>query len=134
MTVAIIWGFTMSGLVYTISHIMGKTHRTSGNVLYDYFMGACLNPRVAGVDLKMWAEIRVPWPVLFYLSLSCLLKQYEVDGSITAPAFFMVLAHWLYVNACQKGEECIPTSWDIFYELDGKYAILGSVNINLMSY
>ncbi len=28
----------------------------------------------------------------------------------------MVLAHLLYVNACMKGEECIPTTWDIFYE------------------
>ncbi|KAI8977019.1 ergosterol biosynthesis ERG4/ERG24 [Mycotypha africana] len=120
MTVAIIWGFVMSGLVYFISYAMGKTHeRKSGNFFYDYFMGVCLNPRIGVVDLKMWAEIRLPWPVLFYLSLSCLLKQYESYGTITAPAFFMMLAHFLYANACQKGEECIPTSWDIFYELDG---------------
>ncbi|KAF7729579.1 hypothetical protein EC973_004254 [Apophysomyces ossiformis] len=119
MTVAIIWGFTMTTLVYVISTLMGKQHRMSGNFFYDYFMGACLNPRIAHVDLKMWAEIRVPWPVLFYISLSCLLKQYETSGFVTGPACFMVLAHFLYVNACQKGEECIPTSWDIFYEKDG---------------
>ncbi|KAI7904016.1 ergosterol biosynthesis ERG4/ERG24 [Cokeromyces recurvatus] len=119
MTVAMLWGFTMSTLVYVISAFMGKTHRMSGNFVYDYFMGACLNPRIGHVDLKMWAEIRLPWPVLFYLSLSCLLKQYETYGTVTAPAVFMVLAHFLYANACQKGEECIPTSWDIFYECDG---------------
>ncbi|CEP10087.1 hypothetical protein [Parasitella parasitica] len=119
MTVAIIWGFTMSTMVYVASIAMKDTHRMSGDFLYDYFMGACLNPRIGKVDLKMWAEIRVPWPVLFYLSLSCLLNQYETYGEITPPAFFMVLAHFLYVNACQKGEECIPTSWDIFYEKDG---------------
>ena len=28
----------------------------------------------------------------------------------------MLIAHFIYANACQKGEECIPTSWDIFYE------------------
>lgn len=120
MTVAMIWGFVMSGLVYVFSSMMGKNHRMSGNFFYDYFMGACLNPRIVKVDLKMWAEIRLPWPVLFYLSLSCLLKQYETYGTVTAPTAFMVLAHFLYVNACQKGEECIPTSWDIFYEKDGK--------------
>ncbi|KAG0176800.1 hypothetical protein DFQ29_005609 [Apophysomyces sp. BC1021] len=119
MTVAIIWGFTMTTLVYVISTLMKQQHRMSGNFFYDYFMGVCLNPRIGHVDLKMWAEIRVPWPVLFYISLSCLLKQYETQGSVTAPACFMVLAHFLYVNACQKGEECIPTSWDIFYEKDG---------------
>lgn len=120
MTVAILWGFVMSGCVYGWSLLTKDTHRMSGYFLYDFFMGAPLNPRIAHVDLKMWAEIRVPWPVLFYLSLSCLLKQYETYGTVTAPMCFMVLAHFLYANACQKGEECIPVSWDIFYEKDGK--------------
>ncbi|KAG1151691.1 hypothetical protein G6F37_004118 [Rhizopus arrhizus] len=119
MTVAILWGFVMSGCVYGWSLLTKDTHRMSGYFLYDFFMGAPLNPRIAHVDLKMWAEIRVPWPVLFYLSLSCLLKQYETYGTVTAPMCFMVLAHFLYANACQKGEECIPVSWDIFYEKDG---------------
>lgn len=119
MTWAILWGFTMSSLVYIISTLKGTNHRMSGNFFYDYFMGACLNPRIGHVDLKMWAEIRVPWPVLFYLSLSCLVKQYQINGYVTAPVCFMLLAHFLYANACQKGEECIPTSWDIFYEKDG---------------
>ncbi|KAI8384383.1 ergosterol biosynthesis ERG4/ERG24 [Radiomyces spectabilis] len=119
MTVAIIWGFTMSALVYLYSNLTGQNHRMSGNFFYDFFMGAPLNPRIGHVDLKMWAEIRVPWPVLFYISLSCALKQWETRGTVTPPVAFMVLAHFLYVNACQKGEECIPPSWDIFYEKDG---------------
>ncbi|KAI9321670.1 ergosterol biosynthesis ERG4/ERG24 [Dichotomocladium elegans] len=119
MSVAIIWGFVMSTLVYVSSAINGTQHRMSGNIFYDYFMGGPLNPRIGHVDLKMWAEIRIPWPVLFYISVSCLLKQYELTGQITGPQAFMVLAHFLYVNACQKGEECIPTSWDMFYEKDG---------------
>lgn len=123
MTVAILWGFFMSTIVYAAGTLSGKTHRMSRNFFYDYFMGATLNPRIGHVDLKMWAEIRLPWPVLFYLSLSCLLKQYETYGAVTAPAVFIVLAHFLYVNACQKGEECIPTSWDIFYEKDGNRRI-----------
>ncbi|KAI8069225.1 ergosterol biosynthesis ERG4/ERG24 [Gongronella butleri] len=119
MFTAIIWGFVMTTLVYVISGVMGKHHRMSGSFFYDYFMGACLNPRVGHVDLKMWAETRVPWPVLFYISVSCALKQYQALGYVPAPAAFMVLAHFLYSNACQKGEECIVTSWDIFYEKDG---------------
>ncbi|KAI9029566.1 ergosterol biosynthesis ERG4/ERG24 [Phycomyces nitens] len=119
MSVAIIWGFTLTALVQFSSIIKGNGHRLSGNFFYDFFMGYPLNPRIGHVDLKMWAEIRVPWPILFFLSVSCLLKQYELTGVVTGPACFMVLAHFLYVNACQKGEECIPTSWDIFYEKDG---------------
>jgi delta24(24(1))-sterol reductase len=120
MTVAIIWGFTMSTLVYVTSIFKGTQHRMSGNFLYDFFMGAPLNPRIGHLDLKMWAECRVPWPTLFFTSVSCALKQYELRGYVSAPVAFMVLAHFLYTNACQKGEECIPTSWDIAYEKDGK--------------
>ncbi|KAI9480586.1 MAG: ergosterol biosynthesis ERG4/ERG24 [Benjaminiella poitrasii] len=119
MTVAIIWGFTMTTLVFIFSFLTGTTHRMSGNLIYDYFMGASLNPRIGPVDLKMWAECRVPWPVLFFIGVSCALKQYEARGYVTAPAAFLVLAYFLYTNACQKGEECIPTSWDMFFEKDG---------------
>jgi delta24(24(1))-sterol reductase len=33
--------------------------------------------------------------------------------------YFMILAIGLYVNACQKGEQCIPGTWDIFHEKFG---------------
>lgn len=126
MTTAIIWGFTMSFLVYTTSMIKGTQHRMSGKPIYDFFMGAPLNPRIGPVDLKMWAECRVPWPILFFTSVSCALKQYELRGYVSGPVAFMVLAHFLYTNACQKGEECIPTSFDMFYEKDGKMHIIKS--------
>jgi delta24(24(1))-sterol reductase len=29
---------------------------------------------------------------------------------------FMILATGLYINACAKGEECIPQTWDMFHE------------------
>jgi delta24(24(1))-sterol reductase len=30
--------------------------------------------------------------------------------------WFKVLATFLFANACAKSEECIPQTWDIFYE------------------
>ena len=35
----------------------------TGKPLYDFFMGAALNPRAFGdrLDLKMWSELRVSW-------------------------------------------------------------------------
>lgn len=32
---------------------------------------------------------------------------------------FMVLATGLYINACAKGEECIPQTIDMIFEKDG---------------
>lgn len=144
MSVAMIWAIVVTIATYVVGVVSGRTHRMSGSVPYDMFMGAVLNPRIGKVDLKMWAEIRIPWKILFFISLSAAVKDHEVnvarmiDSGLTpevwsafggfiqmnaiqtsAPLLFMVLAHCLYVNACMKGEECIPTTWDIFYEKFG---------------
>src|SRR5690606_3290669 len=75
--------------------------------------------RLGRVDLKLFSEIRIPWILLFFLTVSAASKQYDLYGSVSAPMIFMIIAHGLYVNACMKGEECIPTTWDIFHEKFG---------------
>lgn len=141
MSVAMIWAIIVTIATYIVGCVSGRTHRMSGSVPYDIFMGAVLNPRIGNVDLKMWSEIRIPWKILFFISLSAAVKDHEINvarrletglspevwsffGGLvnlnaiqtSAPLLFMLLAHCLYVNACMKGEECIPTTWDIFYE------------------
>jgi len=116
MTVSMIAGFTVSLWTYAAAVITKTTHRMSGNFMYDFFMGASLNPRIGPIDLKMWAEVRIPWILLFLISVSGACKQYEDYGYVTPNMLFMVLATGLYINACGKGEECIPQTWDMFHE------------------
>ncbi|KAF8634576.1 hypothetical protein AX17_004166 [Amanita inopinata Kibby_2008] len=116
MTVSIIWGFAVSFGMYFIAVLTKTQIRMSGNFIYDVFMGASLNPRIGPVDLKMWAEVRIPWVIVFFLSVSGACKQYENFGSVTPNMIFMCLATGLYLNACAKGEECIPQTWDIYHE------------------
>ena len=122
MTAAVIWGDAVSVLIYA-SGFFGSTprkFRMTGEIIYDFFMGSVLNPRLPGnIDIKLWAEIRNSWVLLFMLTISCAAKQYQEDGAISTSMWFMILAHFLYVNACQKGEECICTTWDIYYEKFG---------------
>ncbi|KAI8924182.1 ergosterol biosynthesis ERG4/ERG24 [Entophlyctis helioformis] len=116
MTVSILSGILTTVVTYAVTIAKGEQHRMSGVFLYDLFMGAPLNPRLGRLDFKMFSEIRIPWVILFYISLSALAKEYAEKGYASPHVWFMVLAHLLYVNACMKGEECIPTTWDIFYE------------------
>ncbi|CAE6487015.1 unnamed protein product [Rhizoctonia solani] len=116
MTVAIIYGFLISFVVYGVTIALGKQIRMSGNFIYDFWMGPCLNPRLGIVDLKMWAEVRIPWVLLFLIAVSGACKQYDTYGYVTPNMAFMVLATGLYINACAKGEECIPHTWDMFHE------------------
>ncbi|KAI6096977.1 ergosterol biosynthesis ERG4/ERG24 family-domain-containing protein [Pisolithus croceorrhizus] len=116
MSVAMIYGFAVSFGVYFLTVATGNQIRMSGNFIYDVFMGACLNPRIGPVDLKMWAEVRIPWVIVFFLAVSGGCHQYEQYGYVTPNMAFMILATWLYLNACGKGEECIPQTWDMYHE------------------
>ncbi|KZP01435.1 ERG4/ERG24 ergosterol biosynthesis protein [Calocera viscosa TUFC12733] len=116
MTVSMIWANVVSIYMYVSTVVRGEQIRMSGNTIYDFFMGACLNPRIGSVDLKMWAEVRIPWVLLFLIAVSGSCKQYDTFGYVTPNMAFMVLATGLYINACAKGEECIPQTWDMFHE------------------
>jgi delta24(24(1))-sterol reductase len=119
MTTAIIFADALSIVLYLSGFILGITHRMSGDHIYDFFMGSILHPRIGTFDIKFWAEIRISWFILFMTTLSCAFKQFEVLGMISPSMGFMVLAHFLYANACAKGEHYVPTTWDIFYEKFG---------------
>lgn len=94
--------------------------RMTGNIIYDFFMGSSLNYRLPGnIDLKLFAECRNSWVLLMMLTLSCAAEQYEELHYITGNMIFMIVAHLLYVNAIQKGEECIISTWDLYYEKFG---------------
>mmetsp|Transcript_7613 Transcript_7613/g.7480 ORF Transcript_7613/g.7480 Transcript_7613/m.7480 type:complete len:234 (-) Transcript_7613:27-728(-) len=53
---------------------------------------------------------------LFIITLSAAVKHYELTGGVSGSMLLILLAHFLYSNACMKGEECVVTTWDIFYE------------------
>ena len=112
MSVAIISGFLASIALYVSALYRGVQTRMTGSPLYDLFMGAELNPRLFGLfDLKMFFEVRLPWFILFLLSLGTAARQYEQFGYVSGEVGFMLMAHFLYTNACAKAEEAIITTW-----------------------
>jgi delta24(24(1))-sterol reductase len=117
MSVAICSGFIVAIVAYISALARGAQHRMTGSHIYDFFMGAELNPRMFGwLDMKMFFEVRLPWFILYLISLSAAARQWEVYGYVTPEVGFLVMAHFLYANACCKGEEMIVTTWDMYYE------------------
>lgn len=117
MSVAIISGIIVSIVAYFSALARGAEHRMSGHFMYDFFMGAELNPRMFyWLDFKMFFEVRLPWFILFFISLGGAARQYEQYGYVSGEMGFVLMAHWLYANACCKGEEMIPITWDMYYE------------------
>lgn len=117
MSVAIISGFLVSIIAYVSAFVRGETHRMTGSHLYDFFMGAELNPRMFGVlDFKMFFEVRIPWYILFLTSAAATARQYEKYGAVSGEVLFVLMAHYLYANACSKAEDLIVTTWDMYFE------------------
>ncbi|OAA57702.1 Delta(24(24(1)))-sterol reductase [Cordyceps fumosorosea ARSEF 2679] len=117
LSVAILSGFIVAFVAYFSALYRGKQHRMTGYPIYDFFMGAELNPRMFGIlDFKMFFEVRMPWYILLILSLGAAARQYEQCGYVSPEVAFLVMAHYLYANACAKGEELIITTWDMYYE------------------
>ncbi|EOO01871.1 putative c-24 sterol reductase protein [Phaeoacremonium minimum UCRPA7] len=116
MSVAIISGFINSFIHYTSAFLRGRTHRLTGYPIYDFFMGCELNPRIGILDFKMFYEVRIPWFILFLLTCGMAARQYEIYGYVSGEGIFLIMAHFLYANACAKAEQLIITSWDMYFE------------------
>ncbi|KAL2863790.1 c-24(28) sterol reductase [Aspergillus lucknowensis] len=117
MSVAILSGFLVAFIAYFSALARGAQHRMTGYPIYDFFMGAELNPRMFGIlDFKMFFEVRLPWYILLLVTLGTAARQYEVYGYVSGEVGFLLMAHFLYANACSKGEECIVSTWDMYYE------------------
>lgn len=121
MSVAVLFADLQSAYWYIYAFASGQTVRLTGNHVYDFFHGAILHPRLFGgrLDIKMFAEVRLSWYLLFLLSSACALGRYQETGSVGPGLWFFITAQFLYTNACAKGEHYIISTWDIVYEKYG---------------
>jgi delta14-sterol reductase/lamin-B receptor len=98
--------------------ILAKGGNT-GSVVYDFFIGRELNPRIGSIDLKEFCELRpglIGWAVL---NLGMAYKQYQKrlimtgSGSISLSMFFITLLQGFYVWDALYMEKAILTTMDI---------------------
>lgn len=90
----------------------------SGNVLYDWFIGRELNPRVTlpflgEIDIKEFMELRPG--MLGYILYNCafIAKQYRTYGFVTDSIVFVTVIQALYVLDGVYMESAILTTMDI---------------------
>ncbi|XP_052593802.1 delta(14)-sterol reductase LBR [Peromyscus californicus insignis] len=91
---------------------------SSGNAVYDFFIGRELNPRIGAFDLKYFCELRpglIGWVVVNLVMLLAEMKVQERD----APSLAMVLVNsfqLLYVVDALWNEEALLTTMDIVHD------------------
>lgn len=85
----------------------------SGNLVYDWFMGRELNPRVGNFDWKVFCEMRpglIGWVIINYCFMA---KQYEVQGTVTASMILVCMFQTWYILDALFFEDAILTTMDV---------------------
>ncbi|GAB5583314.1 delta(14)-sterol reductase LBR [Prionailurus iriomotensis] len=91
---------------------------SSGNAIYDFFIGRELNPRIGTFDLKYFCELRpglIGWVVV---NLAMLLAEMRLQNR-AAPSLAMTLVNsfqLLYVVDALWNEEALLTTMDITHD------------------
>lgn len=118
---AAVISFALSIGLYVAAHRRGaKLADAAGtvgrSVMYDFFIGRELNPRIGPVDLKFFCELRpglIGWVVI---NLGMLLKQKEMQGYVSASMIMVNVFQGLYVWDSLFFERAILTTMDITTE------------------
>ncbi len=61
LTSAVVFSNISVFVLHFLAVITKRAERMTGYFIYDFFMGAYLNPRIGILDIKMIAEVRVSW-------------------------------------------------------------------------
>ncbi|KAF2471413.1 sterol C-14 reductase-like protein [Lindgomyces ingoldianus] len=90
----------------------------SGNVIYDWFIGRELNPRVnfplfGEVDIKSFMELRPGMLGWIILDLAFVMQQYRNFGKVTDSMLLITAAQTIYVFDALYMEPAILTTIDI---------------------
>ncbi|XP_046535297.1 delta(14)-sterol reductase LBR isoform X2 [Equus quagga] len=91
---------------------------SSGNAIYDFFIGRELNPRIGTFDLKYFCELRPGLIGWVLVNLVMLLAEMKLQNRAT-PSLAMILVNsfqLLYVVDALWNEEAVLTTMDIIHD------------------
>lgn len=86
------------------------------SVMYDFYIGRELNPRIGPVDLKFFCELRPGLLGWVIINLGMLSKQREIQGYVSASMVMVNVFQGLYVWDALFFERAILTTMDITTE------------------
>jgi len=126
-----IYGFLLSTFSYVKAHLF-PTHaddrKFSGSIIYDFYMGVELNPRIGKLgDFKLFTNGRpgiVAWTLI---DLSFAAYQYQLHGYVTYSMIVVIILHTIYVVDFFYNEDWYLRTIDICHDHFGFYLGWGSL-------
>ncbi|XP_046848396.1 LOW QUALITY PROTEIN: delta(14)-sterol reductase TM7SF2-like [Xenia sp. Carnegie-2017] len=93
-----------------------STLGNTGNLIYDFFMGRQLNPRIGNLDLKFFCEMRPGLIAVVIIDFSIMLYSQMDSEKINGTLLLFCIFHFIYVADALWFEAAILSSPDITTE------------------
>ncbi len=103
----------------------GRDVTVTGNLLFDFFQGVELHPRLLGVSLKQWINCRVSMMGWSAAALCFAAKQAELTGSVSPAMAASVALQVAYLYKFFWWEDGYFGSLDIMHDRFGYYICWG---------
>lgn len=110
------------------------TGGNSGNIIYDWFIGRELNPRVGPLDIKMFSELRPGMLLWLLINLSCLHHSYRKEGKIIDSLVLVNVLQGFYIIEGVLNEEGVLTMMDITTDGFGFMLAFGDLSLVPFTY
>ncbi len=116
LTIAILFAFALALFLYVYGYQSKRNESRTGNVIYDYFMGTALNPRIGSFDLKFFFESKIGLSLWAAIGMAMAFAEHERTGTVSTPMILVGLFQLFYVADFYFFEEAMLSTWDINYE------------------
>eukprot|EP01147_Barroeca_monosierra_P008843 gene8843-1203_t len=130
MTATIVLCLLLSILLYFKARRPGTMLAEGGNtgiVLYDFFIGHELNPRIGSFDLKFFCELRPGLIGWVLITFGMLAKQFELTGAVTKELVIVSAFQTWYVFDAVYSEPAILSTMDICMDGFGFMLVFGDL-------
>lgn len=116
LTISTVAAVACAGWFYVWGRQRGALERSSGNVVYDFFMGTVLNPRFGRFDLKFFMESHIGMGTWGALAILLPAAELERAGSISVAMGVVSFCQLLYITDFFIFESNLLSMLDIIYE------------------
>lgn len=124
--------FVISILLYIRSRYqhgnkLAAAEGNTGNVLYDFFVGRELNPRIRSFDFKIFIEVHFGLIAWAWLNATLVLKAYQETGTFPPTLLLVTGCQLIYIADALWFEENVLSMMDIASDGLGFMNVLGNM-------
>lgn len=127
LIIAVLFSYAFATFLYFYGFRSKRDEVRSGHLLYDWFMGSALNPRIRSFDLKFFFESKIGLTTWVAIVMAMAAAEIEREGALSTPMILVGLFQIFYVADFYFFEEAMLSTWDINYENYGFMLAFGFV-------